>query len=71
MAPTNEEPLTAVLRRLILESGLSFNALEQETGVLRQSLMKFVRGKQSLRLDMADRLAAYFGLELRPKRKGR
>ena len=33
--------------------------------------MRFVRGSQSLRLDMADRLAAYFGLELRPKRKGR
>lgn len=71
MGPTNEEPLTAALRRVILESGLSFKALEQETGVLRQSLMKFVRGKQSLRLDMADRLVAYFGLELRPKRKGR
>jgi hypothetical protein len=33
--------------------------------------MRFVRGSQSLRLDMADRLAAYFGLELRPKRKGK
>jgi plasmid maintenance system antidote protein VapI len=71
MGPTNEEPLTGVLRRAILSSGFSFNALEQETGVLRQSLMKFVRGQQSLRLDMADRLAAYFGLKLRPGRKGR
>ncbi len=24
--------------------------------------MKFARGKQSLRLDMADKLAAYFGV---------
>lgn len=53
------------------ECGQSFKRLEKETGVLRQSLMKFVRGKQSLRLDMADRLAAYFGLELREKRKGK
>jgi hypothetical protein len=34
--------------------------------------MRFVRGSQYLRLDMADRLAGFFGLELRPaKRKGR
>ena len=31
--------------------------------------MRFVTGKQSLRLDMADRLAAHFGLEL-AKTKG-
>jgi hypothetical protein len=42
--------------------------------VLRQSLMRFVREEQTLRLDMADRLAVYFGLALRPnrsKRKGK
>ncbi len=46
-------------------------ALERETGVTRASIMRFVRGSPSLRLDMADRLAAYFELELRAKRKGR
>jgi plasmid maintenance system antidote protein VapI len=46
-------------------------ALERETSVTRASILRFVRGSQSLRLDMADRLAAYFGLELRAKRKGR
>jgi plasmid maintenance system antidote protein VapI len=71
MGAKPEKPLTDSLRRAIVECGLSFKALESETGVLRQSLMKFVREQQSLRLDMADRLAAYFGLELRPKRKGR
>ena len=39
--------------------------LEQETGVVRASIMRFVKGRQSLRLDMADKLAAHFGLELR------
>jgi hypothetical protein len=29
--------------------------------------MRFVRGDQSLRLDIADRLASYFNLELRNK----
>jgi hypothetical protein len=35
------------------------------------SISRFVAGKQSLRLDVADKLAAYFGLELRPRQKGR
>jgi plasmid maintenance system antidote protein VapI len=63
------QPLSDVLRQAILECQMSFKMLEKETGVLRQSLMKFVRCEQSLRLDMADKLATYFGLELRPKRK--
>jgi plasmid maintenance system antidote protein VapI len=71
MAAGDESPLTDALRRAISQSGISFKALEKATGVLRQSLMKFVRGEQSLRLDAADRLAAFFGLELRPKRKSR
>jgi plasmid maintenance system antidote protein VapI len=64
-------PVSELLRRTIVESGIPYKALERETGVARASIMRFVRGSQSLRLDMADRLAAYFGLELRPKRKGR
>ena len=61
-------PLSDALRRAILDTDLSFKALERETGVKRQSLMKFVREEQSLRLDMADRLAAYFGLVLRERK---
>jgi plasmid maintenance system antidote protein VapI len=68
-------PITDLLRRTILvavEDGrISYKALERETGVTRASIMRFVRGSQSLRLDMADHLAAFFGLELRAKRKGR
>jgi transcriptional regulator with XRE-family HTH domain len=52
------------LREAIANSGLSFKRLEAETGVLRQSLMKFARGERSLRLDIADKLAEFFGLEL-------
>jgi plasmid maintenance system antidote protein VapI len=64
-------PISDLLRRSIAESGVPYKSLERETGVTRASIMRFVRGSQSLRLDMADRLAAYFGLELRPKRKGK
>ncbi len=56
--------MTDALRAAIDDSDLSYSALERETGVKRQSMMKFVAGKQSLRLDVADKLAAYFGLEI-------
>lgn len=62
--------ITETLRRAIADSGASFRALEQATGVLRQSLMLFARGKRFLRGDAYDRLAEYFGLELRAKAKG-
>lgn len=58
------------LREEINSSPLSFQALERETGVLRQTLMPFARGEASMRLDMADKLAEYFELEL-TARKGR
>jgi plasmid maintenance system antidote protein VapI len=74
-AADHPTPISNLLRRTIakaVEAGrTNYKTLERETGVTRASIMRFVRGSQSLRLDMADRLAAYFGLELRPKRKGR
>jgi hypothetical protein len=68
-------PISDLLQRTIaqaIETGqTSYNALERETGVKRASIMRFVRGTQSLRLDNADRLASRFGLELRTKGKDR
>ena len=58
--------ITDLLRQAINESGIPFLTLEQETGVIRQSLMKFARGERTIHLDAADKLAVYFGLELRP-----
>jgi transcriptional regulator with XRE-family HTH domain len=65
--PSRKKKLTTMTERLrnaVNDCPLPFQALERETGVLRQTLMKFARGETSLRLDMADKLAAYFGLEL-------
>jgi predicted transcriptional regulator len=56
--------LTDALRTAIMQSDLSFNELQRQTGVLRQSLMKFARGETSLRLDVADKLAEYFEIEI-------
>ena len=62
---------TSALRQAIAESGLSFIELERRTGVKRQSMMKFARGEQSLRLDMADRLFDCLGLQVVRKAKGK
>lgn len=63
---TNKRTIAETLRDAINASELSFLALERETGVIRQSLMPFARGEASISLDAADKLAAYFKLELRP-----
>jgi len=67
-------PLTDPLRKAIADSGLPLLRLANETGIARASLIRFVRGDSSIRLDIADKLAVYFGLELKPtkpKAKGR
>ena len=63
---TNKLPISEILRAAINASELSFLALERETGVIRQSLMPFARGEVGINIDAADKLAAYFGLELKP-----
>jgi transcriptional regulator with XRE-family HTH domain len=67
---TKEQPISDALRRAVRASGLTYSAIERATGVKRASVMRFMRGTQSLRLDMADRLAAYLGLAMGPA-KGR
>jgi plasmid maintenance system antidote protein VapI len=61
--------IVTVLRQAIVASGLPYLMLERETGVDRTSIQRFVDGRRSLRLDMADRLAAFFELELVGRRK--
>jgi plasmid maintenance system antidote protein VapI len=63
--------MTEALRRAIAGCGLSHNAIAKATGVQRASIDRFMNGERTFRLDKADKLAAFFGLELRPKRKGR
>lgn len=67
--------ISDVLRKTIADSGIAYIALERATGVKRASIMRFVRGTTSLRLNMADKLAAFFGLKLtatgaKSRRKG-
>ena len=71
---SDRQPIAEALQDAINASGMSIKALERQTGVSRQSMMHFMRGTRTLRLDIADKLASYFGLELGPgtqaKRKG-
>ena len=57
-------PITDLLRETIIASKIPLLTLQEATGVKRASIMRFVRSEQSLRLDIADKLAAYFGLTL-------
>ena len=62
--------MTELLRRALWEVE-SLREVERQTGVKRPAMALFRQGKQSLRLDKADTLAEYFGIECRMKRKGR
>jgi plasmid maintenance system antidote protein VapI len=64
------ETMSEVLRRAIVESGETYLGLSKATGLTRASIQRFVDGRNSLRLDLADRLATHFGLTLR-KRGGK
>ena len=56
--------MTDVLKAAIEESGLTQYRIAKDTGIPATSLMRFMRGDTSLRLDKADVLAEYLGLEL-------
>jgi plasmid maintenance system antidote protein VapI len=72
MSGRTNNTMTEVLREAIRQSGLPYLTLERQTGVQRASIMRFAQGEQSLRLDLAERLAEYFGVEVRPgKQKGK
>ena len=64
MARQKKQLTMTELLRDALAKAESMAEVERQTGVKRQSLMKFARGEQSLRLDMADRLARYFGIQI-------
>jgi len=42
--------------------------IDQGSGVMRQCVMRFVKGRTTLQLDSADKLAAYFRIECRRRK---
>jgi plasmid maintenance system antidote protein VapI len=64
MPRTNKRmPTMTVLLRKALAEAESLYGVAKATGVQRASLSRFVSGRQSLRLDKADKLATYFRIE--------
>ncbi|MFG0250186.1 MAG: helix-turn-helix domain-containing protein [Phycisphaeraceae bacterium JB051] len=60
--------MTQLLREAMTRPGApSLYAIAKETGTQKASLGRFVRGEQSLRLDLADRIAEFLEIESRFK----
>jgi len=56
------------LRKTIQESGKTVNKIAVEAGVPQPVLHRFMSGKRpDLKLTTVQKLADYFGLELRPR----
>jgi transcriptional regulator with XRE-family HTH domain len=66
------QSITHAIKQAVRESGQSLYAICKATGLNEDALSRFMRGQTSMRLDLADKLAAYFGIECRrTRRKGR
>jgi len=62
---TQGKPTMTELLRESLAAADSIRGVAKATGLRHSSLLRFVHGRQSLRLDCAERLADYFGIESR------
>jgi hypothetical protein len=61
--------MTSIILKAIRDSGQSHGEIARATGIDKSALGRFVARKQSLRLDLADLLAARFNLQLRKGKK--
>jgi plasmid maintenance system antidote protein VapI len=56
--------LTAQLRRAIKTSGVSVYRIAKDSRIPWAVVYRFAAGKRQIKLDTADKLAAYFGMKL-------
>jgi transcriptional regulator with XRE-family HTH domain len=59
MTMMSEQP-----KQAIKDSGQSHNAIAKESGVARRLIDRFMKGEIRIRIDTADHIAEYLGLEL-------
>lgn len=62
-----DKTMSELLREALAEAD-SIRAVARETGLTHVSLIKFLRRETSLRLDLADKLAAHLGIVSRSRR---
>jgi len=68
----NELMWNELLRDAVRASGLSLYAISQRSGVKYPPLERFVKGRNGLTVDSAEKLGRVVGVELRPiKRRAR
>lgn len=63
MSRRKTKGLSAHLRRVISESGLSIYKISQLTGISQPTLQRFDAGKADLTLGRADALCQFFGIK--------
>jgi plasmid maintenance system antidote protein VapI len=65
MARAKGRTITETLKSMIAASGESVNAIARGAGIPQPVLWRFVHDQRDLTLRTAEKLIAYFGLELR------
>jgi len=60
-----QSKMANALRKAIQDSGLAVAVVARGAGIAQPVLHRFAKGDRDLTLDTADKLARYFGLELR------
>ena len=63
--------MAELIREALTNRTESLRAIERATGVKHPAMVNFLSRKRSFHLDSADKLAAYFGIEVRRPRKRR
>ena len=56
--------LSDTIRNAIRESGQTLNAIAAEVGISDGIISRFMRAERSMNLETAEKLCAYFNLEL-------
>ena len=60
-----KSPLTDALKQAVTDSGLPLLQVSKGSGIAYASLVRFMSGERSLRLDKADKLAVFFQMRLK------
>lgn len=63
-AVTEEQSVSGELRRAMREGDLEYDQLAAGAGISEETLTEFMRGEQTLPLNVVDRLAGQLGLHL-------
>jgi len=72
MKKSSKRPSMAeILRKAFEASGETVASVARGTGIAQPVLHRFVHGERDLTLRTADKLMAYFNLEVRPRSKGK